>query len=340
MKINTSTIHNYKKNSFMGGLNNKLLLKTLEFASENNAIVSAGLTLGLSTLVRPVAIMKAPKTDIGEKKIQAAKSIASGIIGFGFTSAIFTPISLALDKISSTPEQFLKNSTIKNLKGGTETLAKSKPFNFLKQILKFSPEVVTVIPKAILTAALIVPIGKMVFEKKKESPKIDYNNSMYSFGKKSNLTFKSGQKLSTKIISNIINNEKVQKVAIKAQNTNFMQHAYSLKDAFATTCFAVATSLNSSFDKDKKKSLIYNAGISTGLTISGAYITEKLLRNPVEKFTKNFIKANKYDKNLSKYLSGLKILEPLLILSSIYYVVIPVVSTFLSGRLTKISKTK
>ncbi len=335
MKINT-----VQKTNFKGILNNKLLLKTLEFTSENNAIVSSGLTLGLSTLVRPIAIMHAPKTEIEEKKIQAAKSIASGIIGFGFTAAIFAPISIAIDKISKAPEKFLKTSSINNLKEGVKPLTKSQPFNFLKQTLKFSPEVVSVIPKTVLTCALIVPIAKLIFDKKNSHEKIDNNTNIQNTDKKSNLTFKGKSQLSTKIITGIINNDKIQNIAKKAQNTNFMQHACVLKDIFATGCFAIATNLNPSIDKDKKKSLIYNAGIATGLTITGGYAAEKILRKPIGQLTKNFIKHNKSDKNLFKYLTGLKTLEPLLILSSIYYVGIPILSTFLSGKLTKNSQNK
>ncbi len=330
MKI--SSIQNTQNNNFRGGLNNKLLLKTLEFTSENNALVSAGLTLGMSTLIRPLAIMHAPKTEKEEKKIQAAKSIASGLVGFGFTAAIFAPISAALDNISKSPERFLKKSSIENLKEGSKSLVNSKPFNFLKQTLKFSPEVIAVIPKTILTCALIVPVAKLIFGKKKTSDKMDYNGNIQNFDKKSNLTFKGKSQLPSKIISGIINNDSFQKLAKKAQNTNFMQHASVLKDIFATGCFAAAANFNPTIDKDKKKSLIYNAGIATGLTVVSSYVIEKVIRKPVQSFTKNFIKANKNDKNLFKYLSGLKTLEPLLILSGIYYVGIPVVSTFLSGK--------
>lgn len=336
MKINS--IQNYQKNNFRGGLNNKLLLKTLEFTSENNALVSAGLTLGMSTLVRPFAIMHAPKTEKEEKKIQAAKSIASGLIGFGFTAAIFTPISAALDNISKNPDKFLKKSTVENLKNGSKSLVKSKPFNFLKQTLKFSPEFMSVIPKTILTCALIVPVTKLIFDRKNENKKIDYNYNSQGFDQKSNLTFKSNLKLPAKAISKIMNNETIQKIAVKGQNTNFMQHATVLKDIFATACFALAANLTPSIDKDKKKSLAYNAAIATGLTIAGGYAAEKAIRKPVQNFTKAFVTANKNDKNLFKYLNGIKTLEPLLILSSLYYIGIPVISTFLSGKLN--DKTK
>ena len=106
MRVNS--IKNIQINNFNGVLNNKLLLKTLEFTSENNALVSAGLTLGMGSIIRPLAIMLAPKTEKENKKIQAAKAISSGLVGFGFTAMIFSPISSAINNVSKNPEKFLK----------------------------------------------------------------------------------------------------------------------------------------------------------------------------------------------------------------------------------------
>ena len=183
-----------------------------------------------------------------------------------------------------------------------------------------------------------MPIAKIVFKNKNETKKMDYNNKFLFYDKKSNLTFKGKTSITAKLISNIINNENIQKIAKKGQNTNFMQHAYVMKDVIATGCFAAATALNNTINKDKKDSLICNAGIATGLTIAGGYAAEKTLRKPMQILTKAFIDANKNDKNLFKYLSGLKTLEPLLILSSIYYIGIPGISTFLSGKFNNKSK--
>ena len=52
----------------------------------------------------------------------------------------------------------------------------------------------------------------------------------------------------------------------------------------------------------------------------------------VEKFIEKFKIANAKSKNLDKYIEGIKIVKPALILGGIYYIIIPFISTFLADR--------
>ena len=83
-------------------------------------------------------------------------------------------------------------------------------------------------------------------------------------------------------------------------------------------------------EETRKKALIYNAGISTALSIISGYIFDRLLDKPAEKFIENFKKANRGMPNLEKQVEGIKIAKPILIVGGIYYMIIPFISTFLA----------
>ena len=194
----------------------------------------------------------------------------------------------------------------------------SGAFNSMKQILKISPEIISTIPKAVITTALIAPAFHFLFSKKD-------NN------KKGNVSFTGAQKL----VSNVMNNQKFQNFVIRNQNRNFVQSSLFFKDILATSLFAGFTMMNPKIKKEDKKPLINNSVISTGLTLLGAYGIDKLTQRPVEKMMCKLFKANKNSPNLEKYLNGLKVIKPIIILSGLYYIAVPVLSTFLAGKINK-----
>lgn len=326
MKVNSIAQQNINFNGSF--YNNKLLLKGLKYTSENAVLVTTGTTLVMSAIVRPIAILSTPNTAKRDKEYACSKSIASSAVGFGLTALIFNPISKAMNAISSAPSKFLTKKTIKNLSEKGKPIEKSAPFNFIKQTIKLSPEFLAVIPKTLAVCAIIVPLMNVLFNKKKESTITNQND----------ITFTGSTPKFRKAIINVIEDKKVQEFAKKHKNSNFVQHILSLKDIFATACFAVATAFHPKMEKGDKKSLIYNASIATGLTIIGGYAVNELTKKPAEKFTKNFIKANKNDKNLHKYLNGLKVIKPIIILSALYYLAIPMISTFCADKLSKPQK--
>lgn len=338
MKVDTI---NSPKVAFKGSFyNNKTLLNGLKYASENAALVATGTTLFFSTIVRPVAILLTPDADKKDKHYACAKSILSGVLGAALTAAIFTPLSKAVNSITEAPEEYLKQATIKNLKQSAKTIDESYSYNFIRQILKLSPEVLSIVPKAILTTALIVPLATLLFRNKdnNKQKKIKHTPTVQKAYVPS---FQGGGAVNlTKKIAKIFDSETMQRIANKYKDSNFIQHSLNLKDILATVCFAAATLLNPKIKKENKSALIYNTSISTGLTIGGGYAVNKLLDKPFKKFTEKFIAANKDDKNLYKYLNGVKIVKPIAILSLIYYVFIPMVSTFWADKIVKKTSAK
>ena len=106
----------------------------------------------------------------------------------------------------------------------------------------------------------------------------------------------------------------------------------SLTDSFLTVAFVHQVKKDKRIEKTRKKPLIHNSIISTGLCIGGGYAINRALKTPTERFIENFKKANKDLPELEKYVEGIKIAKPALILGIIYYIFIPIISTFLADR--------
>ena len=127
----------------------------------------------------------------------------------------------------------------------------------------------------------------------------------------------------------------VQNLSEKFHNSKFALHIMNLTDSLATATFIATTRNNKNIKEERKKPLIYNAAISTGLSIAGGYTLDKFLEKPTEKFVTKFVEANKNSKNLHKYIEGIHIAKAALLLGGIYYIVIPVISTFTADKIGK-----
>lgn len=298
---------------------NRIFKKGLEFASNKSAIFVGSVSLALSTIARPIAILSTPNTNKENKKYACIKSFASTAVGYGLMLGASLPVSNALKEIDKNKTKYLKPQTLKRL-------STPKKYAFATQLFNLGLGFLIAIPKSILTCALIPPFMAKIFPKKENQQK--------------NISFTGNL---SKGIGKLIDTNAVQKLTEKFHNTNFEQHIMCLTDVVATGAFITQTAKNKKIEQDRKKALMYNAGISTGLCIAGSYIIDKALKKPTEKFIKNFRKANKNSPKLEKYVEGIRVAKPALILGGIYYIIIPVISTFLADRFDKnkpISDTK
>lgn len=316
-------IQNDNSISFKSLYTNKKFLNTLKFASDNAPLLTSGATVIGATLIRPLSIYAAPKSSRKNKEYACAKSIASSMVGFGLTAALLKPVSKSLDRITKAPENFLSNETIKSFTQNKKSLNTSKSFSFLKQVIKMNADIFSIFPKAAIVSAIIVPTMNVLFYKGK--------NSTEPTKSKKELSFKGGF---DKPIAKIINNKNVQKFANAQKDSNFVQHSMALKDFLATGMFALATKFNKKINNEDKKPLIANSIISTGLTTILGYAINSLTKKPTEKLVENIKKANEHDADLNKYLTGIKVIKPILILATLYYCLIPLASTTLAERFT------
>ena len=322
-----------KVNLFGNIYKNKFLKKGLELAADNGALFVAGTSLALSTVARPIAIYSTPKTDKENRKLACAKSIASSSVGFGLMLGVSLPVSDNIKKINDSPQSYLKPETIKNLKDAGKALVQSSAYKFSTQLIKLGLGAVMAIPKAVVTCALIPPVMSFFFKDKKMTA--DSGSKPKNIQK--NLTFMGNPAKASiaKELAKIINNKSVQNFSNKYKDTNYPMHIAAITDTVATGAFMVQTKKNKNIEEKRKNVLMNNAAISTGLCIVSSYAVDKALDKPTKKFIENFKKANKKSPKLDKYIEGIKIAKPALIMGSIYYCAIPVVSTFFAERFGK-----
>lgn len=151
----------------------------LEKTAKHNVAASAFIALILAGVLRPLAIMSLPgKKDRDDKIYASGHSMASGIIGFAFSTLVTSPLDNAIDKIKKDPAKFSADHLAKlkeTAKNGATKLEKNvagRTVDALETCLKNIPDWIIAVPRAMLTIALIPPILKYVFgvEKKKKAP--------------------------------------------------------------------------------------------------------------------------------------------------------------------------
>lgn len=320
-----------------GIYNNKLFKKGLEFAADNGALFSATTALALSTIARPIAIMATPNTDKENKKYACAKSISSSAAGYLLMLCASMPVAKAIKKIDTRPAKYLKNSTINALKDGEKDISKSKAYMFATQLFKLGIGFVIAVPKSIMTCALIPPFMAKFFPKKADDMKDKPKRSNNHFGKNVSFTsaYNSGIEGLSKGIGRIIDTPYVQRMSNKLQNSNIEQHIMSMTDGLITAAFIQQTRKSKRIEEKRKKPLMYNAAISTGLCIAGGYALNRAIKKPFDKFVEKFSQVNKNSPKLEKYIEGMKVVKPAFILGGIYYIAIPLISTFLADRIDR-----
>ena len=312
--------------SFGGFYNSNALKKALAFAEKNGALFASTTSLALSATVRPISILSTPKTDKENKKFACAKAIMSTLLDFVITLAISYPIVKAVGAINKNPQKYLNKSTINNLRENADNLLDSKAYTLANQMFKLGVGICIAAPKALLNILGIPYIMNGFFE-----PKQQENTQPIK-----NLTFKSNKENKlAKLIGKIIDSEFVQDFSKKHKNSNFPMHINAIKDTIATTTFITGVSKSNKIKENRKGPLMYNAAISTGLCIGASYAVDTITDKPAQKFIKHLTKANKNDPNLKKYIDGFKIAKPVLIMGTIYYLLIPFVSTFFAERIDR-----
>lgn len=313
-------VNNNRDISFKSIYTNSTVKKGLELASSNGALFGATATVAFSVL-RPLSIMCTPKTDKENRKIAAAKSVTSSLINFLLMLGVSVPLAASVKKIDNNPKKYLNKETINTLKEKGKEVTDSKGYIFGTQLFKLGIAAVVAIPKAIMTASGMPYIVNAFSPHKK-------NN-------RENISFKGFTDKTAEKLGKTLNNKKMVKFADKYKDSNFPMHITALTDTITTLTFMFEANRSTKIENERKKALLYNAGISTALSIAGGYTIDKLLDKPTEKFIEKFKKLNKGDKNLAKQIQGIKIAKPFLILGTIYYALIPLISTFLAEKADK-----
>ena len=344
MKVNSNSNRDI---SFNGIWNSKALKKTLQFAEKNGALFTASTTLIFSAGFRPLAIWAAPKTDKENKKVACAKSISSSISEFFLTYAISKPIVNAIGLIDKNPAKYIKPQTIKALKESAGALTESKAYTLATQLFKLGLGLAVAAPKAILTTLGMPYVLEVLFHQpppKHEADDVDMEDFVEHIKERHGISdsddkdpaFKGGVSNSiAKGLGKILDLQGLQKFSTKYKDSNFPMHIIAIKDALTTGMFIQQTAKSEKIREERKLPVMYNAFISTGLSITSSYIVDRLLEKPAQKVLNKIKQANKNDPNLHRYVKGFKIAKPVIIVACIYYAIIPFISTFIAERAEK-----
>ena len=310
--------------SFTGIYTNKAVKKGFELAASNGALFGASATVAFSA-IRPLSIMCTPKTEKENRVIASAKSITSSLINFVLMLCLTLPLASSMKKIDDNPSKYLNKKTINKLKDKGKNLTDSKGYIFATQLFKLGIASLVAIPKSIMTAKGMPYIIDAF-------PSNNDNNSNISFH---GITDKTANG-----IGKILNKSKMIKFSEKYKDSNFPMHITALTDIISTLTFINQANKSKKIKENRKKTLIYNSGISTVLSIVGGYAIDKILDKPTEKFIEKYKKLNAGDKNLAKQVQGIRIAKPFIILGTVYYILIPLISTFLAEFAHKNSADK
>lgn len=145
---------------------NKIVHKMLQMADSNQTVFDALFALLITCGLRPAAIMAQSNEHNKEKNKKAAShSISSGIIGYGFAVAVFSPIKKGLDKIRKNPEIYAKKAEKYFTYNGTKKMSASKRFQTYTMMCNYIPQVVTASIRSAITIAMIPYIDKYILNK-------------------------------------------------------------------------------------------------------------------------------------------------------------------------------
>lgn len=318
MKVNCQ---NNRDISFNGFYNNKALKKGLEFAATNGTLFAATTSLVLSG-IRPLAILATPKTDKTNKKVACAKSLTSTANGYFIALACSLPMANAIKKIDKNPQKYLNTETIGTLKETANKLKESKAYAMATQLFKLGLGFIIAAPKAILTALGTPYVLELL--------KIDSTKQPNDISE--TLSFKGKNKLA-KGVGKILDNKKIQNFVIQNKDSNFPLHIVAATDTLSTITFVHQAKTSKKIKEKDKNPLIYNSIISTTLSIASTYIIDAITKKQTNKFIERYKLLNKNDINLKKQIEGIKIAKPIIIAGCIYYITIPLISTFLADRI-------
>ena len=182
------------------------------------------------------------------------------------------------------------------------------------------------------TIAVRQTVQRIYDKKKGTSPKPPENKDL-SFKGKSPIAAGIGK---------VLDNKSVRKLLKKYENQDkdIAKHLSAGTDILLTSSFAWQTSKSDKIKENRKKALIYNNVIATGITLAGGYGVDSLVKEKSAKFVERFAKANKGDPKLHKYIEGINIVRPALIFAAIYYGILPIFSTYMAEKIDNFIENK
>ena len=304
-------------------LTNQRVLNGLEKISKHPTSFSAGISLAMAVVVRPLAISVTPDTEKENKQYAITNSISSAIAKFLIVEAVALPFEAAMQKIDLKPNEYLKTP-------------KFKGYKFITQFYKLLPGLFTAIPKSLLTVAIIPILMDKIFHLKIDTKKEKGNIQPKEQVQKHN-NFSGGRL--AKLIAKTLDNKNVQEFAAKHEDKseNIAKHTTAVTDILLTGTSVYKVHTSDKIKENRKNALILNNIISTAITLIFGYGIDKAVRKQTKNFVEKFKKlhSDKPPEKIAKYIEGINILRPALIFAFVYYGILPIFSTYFSDKLAK-----
>ncbi len=177
--LSLSEVQKVKNSNLWKFLNNKYVNKFINMANVSQTIFDAIFAILLTCILRPAAIMAQSNDNNREKNKKAAShSISSGIIGYVFAIALFSPIKTGLNKVKSHPAVFARQAE--------KFLKSKKNAQTFTMLVNKSAEVMTASVRSAVTIGMIPFIDKYLLSKifgtkQNTDVKKDLQNPVYRY---------------------------------------------------------------------------------------------------------------------------------------------------------------
>ena len=340
---------------------NKYFNKFLDILADNSLIADALIALGLTTIARPASIYIIPAKDEKEKKknnYQVGHSIATGILGLGTTISVAEPVKRGVKKLMKNPEKYMKNDTsyIKN----NERVFKETAGRLHQPI--FLPV------RAALTIMIVKPIleslglskdghatisaqdkAKMDFsfmsfkglnEKKTFNRFTNINSSAQKNNK--NVAFKGAGSAVTegiaKGVGKIADTKGFRKfIEWFKEKNQWFPHLIAAESLWLSGFYMQQTAKSKKIEKDQKLPMILNQGITAVLCTIGAYKLDGVINKKLDKYKDVYKRMNPQleEKVMNRRLTGIRLLGPIVIFTTIYRFVGPVLVTPIANKISE-----
>ena len=334
---------------------NKYFNKFLDILADNSLIADALIALGLTTIARPASIYVIPAKDEQEKKknnYQVAHSIATGVLGLATTIAVAEPIKRGVKKLMKNPEKYMKNdaSYIKN----NERVFKETAGRLHQPIfLPLRAALTIMIVKPILESLGLSKDGhatisaqdkaKMDFsfmsfkglnEKKTFNRFTNINSSAQKNNK--NVAFKGAGSAVTegiaKGVGKIADTKGFRKfIEWFKEKNQWFPHLIAAESLWLSGFYMQQTAKSKKIEKDQKLPMILNQGITAVLCTIGAYKLDGVINKKLDKRMNPQLE----EKVMNRRLTGIRLLGPIVIFTTIYRFVGPVLVTPIANKISE-----
>ena len=340
---------------------NKYFNKFLDILADNSLIADALIALGLTTIARPASIYVIPAKDEQEKKknnYQVAHSIATGVLGLATTIAVAEPIKRGVKKLMKNPEKYMKNdaSYIKN----NERVFKETAGRLHQPIfLPLRAALTIMIEKPILESLGLSKDGHatisaqdkakmdfsfMSFKGLNEKKTFNRFTNINSSAKKNNknVAFKGAGSAVTegiaKGVGKIADTKGFRKfIEWFKEKNQWFPHLIAAESLWLSGFYMQQTAKSKKIEKDQKLPMILNQGITAVLCTIGAYKLDGVINKKLDKYKDVYKRMNPQleEKVMNRRLTGIRLLGPIVIFTTIYRFVGPVLVTPIANKISE-----